>query len=453
MPKTHPDEKALEKFSRGKLSRRENLKVAWHLFNCAACREQVEGFGGDALLGDLFEGLKPLDIADNPTYDRAFSYGQSSLEVRGEARDRDRARAPKLFTELMRHPVSRQRALIQRTWRFKNYVFGEYLLEQSYQSVFDEPSRAEDLAELALSVAKQLEGSHYGPALINDLKARAWAYVANARRVANDFAGAAEAMTEAKKWLGQGTDDILLKARLLALEGTLRREQRRFDEAHQRFDEALEIYREAGESHWENRTLVSVAHAYHDAGEPDKSIQLLKKVIPALDAEREPRLLFVAKQNLLTNLVEGEQYEEAKKLLPETQRLAQEVGSQLDAVRVRWAAGKVARGLGRLDEAEKTFNAVRDEFVERSLSYDAALSCLDLAALYAEQGRTGEMKKLAEEMLPIFNSRGVHREATAALLVFHQAARAESATVKLVREISSYLQEARKNPELQFKGA
>lgn len=453
MPKTHPDEKTLEKFSRGKLSRRENLKVAWHLFNCAACREQVESFGGDALLGDIFEGLKPLDIADNPTYDRAFSYGQSSLEVRGEARDRDRARAPKLFIELMRHPVSRQRALIQRTWRFKNYVFGEYLLEQSYQSVFDDPSRAEDLAELALSVAHQLEGSHYGPALVSDLEARAWAYVANARRVANDFAGADEAMTEAKNWLGQGTDDILLKARLVALEGALRREQQRFDEAHRLFEEALGIYREAGESHWENRTLVSVATTYHDTGELEEAIKLLKKVIPTLDAEREPRLLLVAKQNLITNLVEGEQYEEAKKLLPETQRLVQEAGSQLDAVRVRWAAGKIAQGLGRLEEAEKIFNGVRDELVDRSLPYDGALSCLDLAALYAEQGRTGEMKELAEEMLPIFRSRGVHREATAALLVFHQAAQAENASVKLVRQIADYLQEARKNPELQFKSA
>ena len=117
MPKTHPDEKMLEKFGRGKLTRRENMKVSWHLFNCAACRSEVERLApeGSGLLGDLFAGLKPLDVADNPAYDRAFSFGQSTLEVRGEARDRDRARAPKLFAELMRHPVSRQRSLIERT--------------------------------------------------------------------------------------------------------------------------------------------------------------------------------------------------------------------------------------------------------------------------------------------------------------------------------------------------
>lgn len=453
MPKTHPDEKTLEKFSRGKLSRRENMKTAWHLFNCAACREQVESLGGTALLGGLFEGLEPLDIADNPTYERAFSYGQSTLEVRGEARDRDRARAPKLFTELMRHPVSRQRALIQRTWRFKNYVFGEYLLEQSQQSAFNDPARAEDLASLALTVADQIEGSHYGAPLVNDLKARAWAYLANARRVANDLAGAEEAFAEAESFLEKGTDDILLKARMQSLQGSLRQEQRRFDEAHKLFDAALEIYREAEEEYWQHHTLVSKAHAYHDAGELAASSRLLGQVIPNLDQERDPRLAMVAKHNLLANLIDDGKYEEAKKLLPELKRLFAEAGNQLDMLRVEWTAGRVALGLGRVKEAEKAFAEVREEFVERGMAYDAAQASLELASVYAEQGRTSEMKELAEEMLPIFRSRGVHREATAALLIFHKAAKAEKASSRLVREILTYLQKARRDPELQFKAS
>lgn len=453
MPKTHPEDKTLEKFSRGRLSRRENLKVSWHLFNCAACRDEVERLGGNRLLSHLFEGLQPLDIADNPSYDQAFSYGQSTLEVRGEARDRDRARAPKLYTELMRHPVSRQRALIQRTWRFKNYVFGEYLLEQSQQQVLDDPGRAEDLADLALRVAEQLEGSHYGPALVADLKARSWAHIGNARRVASDLRSADDAFAESQRWFTQGTDDVLLQARLAALTGSLRREQRRFEEAHELLDRALEIYREAGEDHWVGRTLISKAKAFSEAGEPEKSIPVLEQAISCIDVEREPRLLLCAKHGLMGSLADGSRFKEAEKLLPEIKGLAVASGSETDLLRVLWSAGRISQGLGRSKEAEQAFVEIRDAFVERGIAYDAALVSLDLASLYAEEGRTGEMKELAEEMLPVFRSRDVHREATAALLVFHRAAKAESATLQLVREIAGYLREARKNPELQYEQA
>lgn len=455
MPKTHPDEKMLEKFSRGKLNRRENMKVSWHLFNCAACRKEVERLApeGQALLGTLFQGLQPLDVADNPGYDRAFTFGQNTLEVRGEARDRDRARAPKLYTELTRHPVSRQRALIQRTWRFKNYVFAEFLLEESLRSVVDDPSRAEDLAELALVVAQQLEGSHYGPALINDLKARAWTYVGNARRVATDLRSAEEAFVEAEKALADGTDDVLLRARTLSLQGELRREQRRFDEATDLLQKALSIYREAGEDHWVGRTLIYSAAVLEEAGEPEKAIAQLNEAMGLIDEKREPRLLGCIKGNIASCLSVLGKHQEAKKMLPEVKRLTTEHGTNIDHLRTLWLEGKILRGLNKLDEAEKAFARMRDEFVQRGIAYDAALASLDLATVYAQQGRTGEMKQLAEEMLPIFRSRDVHREATAALLVFQRAAKAESATLQMVADIARYLREARGNPELIYQQA
>lgn len=455
MPKTHPDEKTLDKFSRGKLTRRENMKLAWHLFNCAACRGQVEKLADDggALLATLFEGMEPLDVADNPSYDRVFSYGQSTLEVRGEARDRDRSRAPKLFTELMRHPVSRQRPLIQRTWRFKNYVFAEFLLDQSQQQVVDDPARAEDLADLALVVAEQLEGSHYGPALVNDLKARSWASIGNARRVQTNLRSAAEALEEAEKWLEQGTDDILLKARMAAYKGSLLREQQHFDQAIENFDSAYSIYKEAGEKQWMALTLISKAKLMEESGKAEAGLELLQEALELLDPKADPRLYLCAKHNYAALVGEAGQYEKAQKLLPEVRKLAQEHGTRADKVRLVWLEGWIARGLGKLDEAAKAFARAREEFIERGIGFDAALASLDLASIYAQQGRTREMKELAEEMVPIFRSRDIHREANAALLLFKQAALAERMTLKMVESMAHYLREARKNPELRYQQA
>ena len=49
-------------------------------------------------------------------------------------------------------------------------------------------------------------------------------------------------------------------------------------------------------------------------------------------------------------------------------------------------------------------------------AYDAAIVSMDLALLYLRQRRTAELKTLAKEMLPIFRSQDVHREAVAALV-------------------------------------
>jgi hypothetical protein len=78
---------------------------------------------------------------------------------------------------------------------------------------------------------------------------------------------------------------------------------------------------------------------------------------------------------------------------------------------------------------------------------------LELATLYAELGRFSHMRRLADEMLPIFRAQDIHREALAALVVFQQAARMENVTLELAREIAAYLDRARGQPELRFEPA
>ena len=89
-------------------------------------------------------------------------------------------------------------------------------------------------------------------------------------------------------------------------------------------------------------------------------------------------------------------------------------------------------------------------FIEEGIPYDTALVSLDLALLYARQRRTADLKRLAEEMVPIFSAQDVHREATAALVLFQDAARREAVTAEMVREVAAFLEAARGRPELRF---
>ena len=75
---------------------------------------------------------------------------------------------------------------------------------------------------------------------------------------------------------------------------------------------------------------------------------------------------------------------------------------------------------------------------------------LELAALYAEQGRAADQRRLAEEMVPLFAARDVHPEARAALTLYCDAARAETASAALIREVAGRVDHATRRPRRPF---
>jgi hypothetical protein len=75
---------------------------------------------------------------------------------------------------------------------------------------------------------------------------------------------------------------------------------------------------------------------------------------------------------------------------------------------------------------------------------------MDLAVLLLKQGRTAEVKSLANEMLRIFQAQNVEREALAALRLFCNSAQRETATIELARRLVKFLHRAQHDPELRF---
>ena len=132
-------------------------------------------------------------------------------------------------------------------------------------------------------------------------------------------------------------------------------------------------------------------------------------------------------------------------MLPEVRLAMQRTAEPLDWLRLRWTEASIAQGLGRTDEAEAAYREVQGKFLELGKGYDAALVSLDLAALLAQQGRTEELKGIAAEILPVFESRDVHREAMAALLLFQQACAEERATLELIQQIAAVLRRDRRS--------
>jgi tetratricopeptide (TPR) repeat protein len=326
------------------------------------------------------------------------------------------------------------------------------LLEESHAAGFEAPARSIELARLAVAVAEALpaEGADGESEARNGLRARAWAQLGNAHRIGSDHLAADRAFGQVAPCCAQGRIGLLDLARVLDLEASLRRDQRRFAEAARLLDRVILIYQRLGQRNLLGRVLKQKSMVCGEAGDPEAEMALLRRALDLLDPKEEPRTFLAARHNLITALNQSGRSREAFSLLFHTRPLYLQLGGRMNLLRMRWLEGLVAQGLERREQAEVAYREVRQAFIELGLDYDAALASLDLASLLVLQGRTADLRQLAEEMLAVFTSRNIHREALAALLFFCHAVRTEEMREGLVREVADFLKRARNQPDLCF---
>ncbi|MEO6192953.1 MAG: hypothetical protein ABIS20_08090, partial [Thermoanaerobaculia bacterium] len=358
-----------------------------------------------------------------------------------------RQQARVLWRRLQRHPTSERRTLVERAPEFRSWALCELICKESIKAAADNADRARELADLALLIADLTPGE---ASWRWRLQGYAWAHVGNARRVGGDLPGAEEAFSRAGEiWKAGAPGDpgLLDEAQVLSLEASLRTIQGRLPEAATLLDLALA----ATPNPLRPNLLINKARLLEWAGDYESALETLEGAAPQVLQQGDPRLLFMLRHNCASNLMHLGRYAEAEALLPEIQSLAVQFNNELDGVRLHWLKGRIAAGLGKLEEALVALSQVRAEFAARGTSYDSALATLELAVLYLERGRTWEVKTLARQMAPIFHAQGVHREALAALKLFCEAAEKEAATIELARRVTEYLYRAQHNPSLRFE--
>lgn len=427
-------------------------KCLEHLDRCPGCRDKHHVFlrsrqGTPANKVLPFGRGEALSAEYNPAIERATRF----LSTVEDLYAKERAEASSLYADLTQYPIGRRLLLVRNCRRFHTWGFCELLLSQSQEQNFQDPSLGESTALLAVEVLDHLEPSLYGSESLEDLRARAWAYVGNSRRVKADLQGAEEAFAFAFAFLRLGAGEPMDRALLLDLKASLLTKQGQFSKALSFLHRSVAIFLELGEKHRAGRALVNMSAVHSLAGDPEQAIFLLYRALTLIDPAREPRLMLIARHNLIDDLIETGQLMQAQKMLVKARPLYKRFPQPWFQNPRKWVEGKIARGLGQVDRAETLLLAARDGFLLTGAAYDTALVSLDLASLYAQQGRIAELKSLAEEMLPIFSSRQIHREALAAMDYWRQAVEAERAGVALVARVASFLHKARHNPELRFQ--
>ena len=359
-------------------------------------------------------------------------------------KEEDRERALELLSRLEGLSPEGRLAVVQVAEEYQSWALCERACDVSEREASRNVERAAAWAHLARQIAERVQGPEEWR---NRVLGYAAAHEANALRVSGELGAADAALEEAKRLWQAGSDPAgwLDPGRLPDLEASLRRAQRRFPEALALLDEAASVGRKP------ERTLIKKGTTLEAMGDHEAAAEALLQALPMVQREGDRRLEAILNCNLALNYSHLGRYAEAAELAGRAGIAALEMGDEIGVLRVTWTRGRIAAGLGRAEEARNLLAQARREFVARGMDYDAALALLEEAALLLDEGgRTVEVKVLARELAVVFDSKGVHREALAALRIFQQATEQEDATAGLARRVLGYLFRARHDPGLRF---
>jgi tetratricopeptide (TPR) repeat protein len=347
----------------------------------------------------------------------------------------------------------RERTFGQLAWpeyRSFQMVHVEVLLELSFAQRYRNPGEMLRLARTARFALEETgHPVRYGQALHFDLRARVWAELANAWRVNEGFQEAEKALGTARSLLEEGTGDPMLAARIDDLEASLRKDQRRLDEACRLLDRVHRAYLKIGERHLAGRALMKKGVNLGLQKRPSDAISTLRKAIALLDDKRDPQLLAAAHHAVLKTLVDSEGYVEAGRLLLESDLRRKFAGDPLNLLRLRWVEAKILAGRGRLKDAEMALAEVRLGFLEHKLACVAAVAGLDQADVMLRQGK--KVHELACDIIARCEEHAVDPDAVQALMVYEVLCANGVATVRATRIVREYVEQFQDAPRKRLQ--
>lgn len=439
----HPRRETLEGFLLNSLPTPEVKATVAHLMGgCDHCRAEMSPITTVMFTPDAAPEPQ-LSAEEDLAYDRAISAAFSRALEHERTLRVERETAEHKSEEML---AALRSGMVSLPEGPASWGLCETLLEKSRALRHDDPAGMLHLANLARLAADRLDAGFYGADRRTDMQARAWAELANAYRVTDDFAQAEAAMACALELRAQGTGDPLLYARIADLNASLLCDQRRFKEAFRMLDLAYAIHRRHSDSHEVGRVVILKGLYTGYAGKPEEGLQLLVRGLSMIDRARDSKLVFHTLHNILLFRVELGEYEQARRQLQSMRPLYTAHAGWLDRVKLHRLEGEIAAGLGDLVTAEATFQQIRQDLDDAGLGYQASLASLDLAGVWLRQGRTAEVRGLVSEMVSTFHVLGVEREALSALHMLQDSLERDQATLEVFRLTAGILRRLQNEP-------
>lgn len=425
----------LARFAAGEASEAEREHVLRHLLaGCGHCRRalRLAGWHGERVeLRDAHPNVAPIGPPAG-AYDEAFA---AAARTALAALERQHVPARKLLAELDAISAEQRELAVRNRARFASGELALALVDRSYELRFSDHAAMRHYARLAVAAAEPARPETAGGiSLLADCRARAWAQLGNACRVCGDQAEAERAFGTALRHLEAGSGEIEPRAWVLFLLASLRIAQRAFGEAVEMLQETVRTYRRLRDRSAEAGALIKLGHAWISATEPERAIPPLQRAIGLLHPE-ENKLLLVAMIDLVLCYLDIDRPQEAYDTAAMGDEHFESCTDELLRLRWLWQRGKMDRERGDLFAAEQRLARVRRGLAEADLSEQVAEISLDLAIVYARQGRRADFLRSVGEAAAIFHALGARRELLGALGQLVPMHHQGEATVALLRQL------------------
>jgi tetratricopeptide (TPR) repeat protein len=348
-------------------------------------------------------------------------------ENRHRQRNAERGLAKEMLGALERLEGEERREVVLNDMSFQVWALAEACAERSLNEATKNVDSAMAWAELGVFVAERVEP----PPLGLCVRGYCVGHVANVRRVLGTLCASERELALANElWeRGEDPDRILDPGRLLELEASLRKVQRKPGLALKLLDKAEPLT--------QNRAHVTLQRglALGALGKHEVAVEVLLQAGPLVEAYKEARLRNIQQFSLAANYCHLGRFEEAQSLLGDVRELALELGDEIDLIKIGWLEGRIAGGLGRYATALRALNTAAEEFERHGLHYSVALARLEEAYFLQEVGRFEEVQEIAAKLAPVFAANGVHTEALVALQLFVSAVERREVTARLTRGV------------------
>jgi tetratricopeptide (TPR) repeat protein len=409
----------IRRFLEQRVSVRERRAVVRHLLTeCPECFALAKRIAAEAGYWTRDAGADaPVNLDYSAAFQAAFKFATRGAQRVAMERLRGWAHWSALDPLSPDHRLS---AVIQRKdWH--HWGLFRALLDAARWYSSRDAAEAADIARLALDTADLLNPLPVGgEAAASDLRARAWAVLADCHLRASNLPEARAAIAEAWRCNEEGAGDPLDRARICLSDASYTATVGEIETAITILERALLLYRRADASHLQGRTLVQMARTigYVD---PDRAITHLETSLQLLNPVREPRLELCAQHSLAEFLCGAGRPQEALAILDRVRPLYRQFPEEWTQLRLHWLQGQILHALGHFAEAVDLLRQVREELRARDLRQDFLLVSIDLPEAHVALGETATALRLLSEVTPLLTSWHPHRNAVGAWLLFQKA--------------------------------
>ncbi len=322
-----------------------------------------------------------------------------------------------------------------RQFLFHSTVLFDLLRKKSRLEGHKKRQRGIQVAKLAL-VSLERSDQVFGER-IHDLRALGWAWLANAIRLALDFASAAAAFEQAdREWSKlRAQPDLVVLAHICCLKGVLQMMRREYAQATEDLDHSCSLFRQSGQACDEALALIHRASVHIYAGNPGEAIEDLREAAGLVDEDQERELAFALRGNLANAFVQAGDAGCAAKELERARQLNRHIDDPLGAIKLDWIEGDLAELHGDLEQAKSLYKAARAGFNDVDEMRYFGIVSVDLMTIHSQQGEWERVGDLASKTLPLLTSMRLHSETVAAVSLLAEAVKAGTPSHRLLKDL------------------